>query len=226
MSDEVFEIPSEVPLFPLPGIVLFPHTLMPLHIFEPRYRAMTADALAGPHIIAMALLRPGWEELYYTPRARVHPTIGLGRIVQSEQLADGNYNILLRGLGRANIVKEVATQPYRMAQIELMETFCSAAPPRETKLRKRIFAAIRDNPGIDPGLRTHWLRLRKLDLGLDQLSDLLAAGMPAEAELRQCLLAEPDGLTRAEIILGQIRTLAEVARNHLQVGPPKPHNLN
>ena len=54
-------LPSTIPLFPLPNVVLFPSVCLPLHIFEPRYREMTADALDGDRIIGMVLLRPGWD---------------------------------------------------------------------------------------------------------------------------------------------------------------------
>ena len=58
---ELKDFSGLAPIFPLPNVVLFPNALLPLHIFEPRYRQMTADALEGERLIAMALLRPGWE---------------------------------------------------------------------------------------------------------------------------------------------------------------------
>src|SRR5260370_32604395 len=84
-----------IPLFPLPGVVLLPGTLLPLHIFEPRYRAMVADALAGDRTIGMAMLKRGWEESDADPPIRL--VGGAGEIVESERLEDGRYNILLEG---------------------------------------------------------------------------------------------------------------------------------
>src|SRR5204863_9636969 len=84
-------------LFPLPNVVLFPHVVQPLHIFEPRYRQMTADALAGDQLIAPALLRPGWEG-DYEGRPATYPVVCVGKIVSEQQLPDGRFNILLRGL--------------------------------------------------------------------------------------------------------------------------------
>jgi len=92
---------------PAAEVVLFPRTILPLHVFEPRYRAMMADALDGDRVISVALLKPGYEPLYYTPRAPIHPTVGVGKILESEQVADGTYNMLLRGVARATIVAEV-----------------------------------------------------------------------------------------------------------------------
>src|SRR3954466_5571076 len=106
---------SAVPLFPLPSVVLFPRAVLPLHIFEDRYRAMTADALEGDRLIAMALLRPGWEKSYYG-RPAIEPVVCVGRIVSHEKLADGKYNFLLQGLVRAVVVREHLQHetPYRI----------------------------------------------------------------------------------------------------------------
>src|SRR3954447_13086589 len=91
---------SATPLFPLPNVVLFPRAILPLHIFEERYKAMTADALRGQKQIAMALLRPGWERDYYG-RAEIEPVVCVGEILSHERLADGKYNFLLQGQTRA-----------------------------------------------------------------------------------------------------------------------------
>src|SRR5215216_1637862 len=92
-------------LFPLPNLVLFPHVMQPLHIFEPRYRQMTADALDGDRLIAMVLPRPGWE-LDYAGKPAVHPVACLGKVVAEQRLDDGRFNILLRGLSRLRIIEE------------------------------------------------------------------------------------------------------------------------
>ena len=105
-----------IPLFPLPGVVLFPGTLLPLHIFEPRYRAMVADALDGPRTIGMAMLKPGWEE--GQEPLPIYPVGGAGEIVESQELPDGRYNIVLEGKFRYRILEERAPGPYRSARVE------------------------------------------------------------------------------------------------------------
>src|SRR5437588_755419 len=75
-------------LFPLPNLVLFPYVIQPLHVFEPRYRRLLADALAGDRLMAMALLKPGWEE-DYQQRPAIHPVVCLGKIFKEERLPDG-----------------------------------------------------------------------------------------------------------------------------------------
>jgi Lon protease-like protein len=105
-----------IPLFPLPEVVLFPGTLLPLHIFEPRYRAMVADALEGDRTIGMAMMKPGWERAGATPP--IFGVGGAGRIVEFEALPDGRSNIVLEGEFRYRILDESPPAPYRVARVE------------------------------------------------------------------------------------------------------------
>ena len=86
-------------LFPLPNLVLYPHVMQPLHIFEDRYREMLEDALAGDQLIAMAVLEPGWEDDYES-RPPVAQYACLGKVVAHHRLKDGRYNVLLMGVQR------------------------------------------------------------------------------------------------------------------------------
>src|SRR4029077_9619600 len=106
-----------LPLFPLPNVVLFPNVFLPLHIFEPRYREMVADALAGDRMIGMVLLRPGWEH-DYEGRPPVYEVGCSGVITHFERLADGRYNIILRGVERFRILEKDDTLSYRRAIVE------------------------------------------------------------------------------------------------------------
>ena len=110
-------LPPTIPIFPLPNVVLFPNVFLPLHIFEPRYREMVSDTLAGDRIIGMVLLRPGHEK-EYEGRPPVFHTGCAGVITHSESLDDGRYNIVLRGIERFRIAGENATKAYRLAHIE------------------------------------------------------------------------------------------------------------
>jgi hypothetical protein len=109
-----------IPLFPLPGVVLLPGTILPLHIFEPRYRAMVADALAGDRTIGMAMMKPGWESAGSNPA--IYPVGGAGRIVDSEMLPDGRYNIVLEAEFRYRVIDESPPAPYRVARIEEIDS--------------------------------------------------------------------------------------------------------
>ena len=111
------DLPPVIPLFPLGDVVLFPRVPVPLHIFEPRYRKMVADALNGPRVIGMILLRPGWET-DYEGRPPVFPAGCAGLIDRWEELPDGRYNILLRGLSRFRVREEHEGELYRLASVE------------------------------------------------------------------------------------------------------------
>ena len=110
-------LPPTIPIFPLPNVVLFPNVFLPLHIFEPRYREMVADALAGDRIIGMTLLRPGWEASY-EGQPPVYAIGCAGLITFSEQHDDGRYNIVLRGMQKFRISAEDHSRSYRVAAVE------------------------------------------------------------------------------------------------------------
>ncbi|MBT3367042.1 MAG: LON peptidase substrate-binding domain-containing protein [Nitrospina sp.] len=109
-----------IPLFPLPSTVFYPGTPLPLHIFEPRYRQMTSDALAGERKIGMVLLKPDWESAYFD-RPDLF-TIGcVGSIAKEIHHPDGKFNFTLVGLHRFRILKEIDGKPYRRAEIDILE---------------------------------------------------------------------------------------------------------
>lgn len=105
-----------VPIFPLPDVTFFPHTLLPLHVFEARYRAMVIDALERDRRLVVVKLQPGYEAAY-AGKPAVHPVAGLGEIVSCERLATGRYNILLRGESRVRLEAEVPSDTlYRLVR--------------------------------------------------------------------------------------------------------------
>jgi len=133
-------LPSIIPLFPLPNVVFFPKMPMPLHVFEPRYRKMTEDSLLGDRVIGMVLLKPGWEP-DYEGRPPVYPVGCAGRIEQSERLADGRYNLVLRGTSRFRIDHEHAGSSYRRATVLALEDGVEARDQLDA-MRQRVLAAI------------------------------------------------------------------------------------
>jgi uncharacterized protein len=110
----------EIPIFPLPSTVHFPGTLLPLHIFEPRYRTLVGDALAGDGRIAIALLKPGFEAEYYNS-PEVYPIACAGRLVAHEKLPDGRFHILVEGLGRIQLMEQVREEPYRLFRAQFLK---------------------------------------------------------------------------------------------------------
>jgi Lon protease-like protein len=133
-------LPPIIPLFPLPNAVLFPHMNLPLHVFEPRYRKMVADALASHRTIGMVLLRPGWEG-DYEGRPPVFERGCAGRIVRADPLPDGRIDIVLEGMARFRIEAEHAGEPYRLASVAAIpETIGEAGVL--TDVRRKVMAAI------------------------------------------------------------------------------------
>lgn len=105
------------PIFPLPSVNLFPETTASYHIFEPRYVEMIESVLAGDGLLAMATLKPGYEEEYYGS-PDVYPVACLGKVKSFEELDGGKYNIVLEGLFRVGLGKVVQDNPYRVVQME------------------------------------------------------------------------------------------------------------
>jgi Lon protease-like protein len=137
-----------LPLFPLPNVVLFPGVRLPLHIFEPRYRAMVADALESDRRIGMVLLRAGFER-EYEGRPPIHAIGCSGVIVDDIRLMDGRYNIVLHGLDRFRVLDEQHDRTYRRATI---------APMPDAPLDEKARRAVRElRRGIEArlGLRRH-----------------------------------------------------------------------
>lgn len=144
----VSELPKIIPLFPLPNLVLFPGTRVPLHIFEPRYREMTAVTARGDGIIGMILLKnedAGSAERAYPDIFKIGCA---GRIRELVQLEDGRYNIVLEGLAEFRVVREIRERPYRQAEV----AWCPVEPDQldcdlETmeSLREVLFAYLGDS---------------------------------------------------------------------------------
>jgi hypothetical protein len=217
--------PELVPVFPLPEGVLFPRQILPLHMFEPRYRTMVADALAGEKLIAVALLRPNYEPHYFTSHAPIHRIMGVGRIVHAEQLASGKYNIILHGETRARVVEEFPGRPYRFARIETLETYSNGAPGTRERLRRELLAGV-ERHLTRRGFGGLHAKLVKAALPLGQLADVVATQLPVAGEVRQCLLAELDACVRTEMLLEQIRAVASVARHARPVEQSAAWHLN
>jgi Lon protease-like protein len=198
-------------LFPLPNLVLFPQVIQPLHVFEPRYRQLTADALAGDKLIALVLLKPGWEN-NYDGKPAMHSIGCLGRIVAEQALADGRYNLLLRGLSRMRIGPEIETDhPYRSARAKLLTD--GPLPEVDTAMAMRRELSERVLPRFAATGTAHD-QLRDLfqgELPLGPLCDVLSFALPLPAEEKQELLELLDVNVRARRLIEQIDALTPAA---------------
>jgi len=204
-----------LPIFPLPNVVLFPNVFLPLHIFEARYREMVADALASDRLIGMVLLRPGWER-DYEGRPPVYPIGCSGVITHVERLADGRYNIVLRGLERFRIAGEEDGKAYRRASIEPLVERPLAADERQVvrntraRLEALLAATLRrahpEAPDAAPDLRTASAMCD------EDLVNALAQYLDLEPLERQALLEHDSLRLRAEALVELLEMKLLIAR--------------
>ncbi len=205
-----------LPIFPLPRVQLFPHALLPLHVFEPRYRDMVKDAMAGPRLIAVAALEPGFESDYHG-RPAVRAVIGVGEVIGHEALEDGRANILLRGVARARIDEELpARERYRLVDAtelpDVRRPGVDSGGARETlvlladQLARRL-------PSGGETLR----ELARSQPGLGPLVDVLTAALVTDPDERQTLLEMVDLAARADRVGSEIAII--IARLTAPDGP-------
>jgi Lon protease-like protein len=201
-----------VPLFPLPNVVLFPKSVLPLHIFEERYKAMTRDALGGPRRVAMALLRPGWEKSYYG-RPAIEPVVCVGKILSHEELPDGRFNFLLQGTMRARVVRErpaaadpdgpesLATdRPYRLGVLQPLQEVVTDQDAVDAG-RDALHTLFAESALGQTPLGRKFSELTQSHLGTGDLTDLIAFNFVDDVPAKQRLLAETDVAKRLPMLL-------------------------
>lgn len=221
LSFDAAAFSGQVPLFPLPGTVLLPGALLPLHVFEPRYRAMVQHALAGERLIAMALLCPGYEaDCGGDPPIEEH--VCVGRILLEEPLEDGRWNVLLVGLRRARVLEEDRSRPFRLARVEVLEDLplddeAPAALALCDLLRDLPGALVRDESRRE--LVTHLLAElsapgESVGLGtlLDLAADLLHLGVKDRLQLLETQDLEERGRRLRSMVEGRARELDALRR--------------
>jgi Lon protease-like protein len=211
---------SAVPLFPLPNVVLLPRAVLPLHIFEERYKQMTADAIRGDRLIAMALLLPGWEKDYYQAPA-IEPVVCVGTILSHERLPDGRYNFLLQGTARARIVREVRKRPYRVATLEAIPE----TPALEIDLadqRRHLYELFTDGPLARTSVSSQFAKLLDSEIPTPDVADLLAFNLLDDLRLKQALLADGDVVRRVARTIEAIDKLVPVVAEAAKRGEDEP----
>lgn len=219
------DAPVRLPIFPLPNVVLFPDALLPLHIFEPRYRAMTEDALEGNRLIGMVLLAPGRRSARGGPP--VYPVGCAGSITQSKRLPDGRFNLVLKGVRRFHIQHEEASgTSYRVVTAELLDDppflelehdARSQLEELRPELEEEILTLVRESAPD----RVELLRKRMASLDPVALVHTLASGLDCSMVEKQGLLESPDPLERCHLLL-RLLQFREAERRL----PNAPRNVN
>ena len=190
----------ELPIFPLAQVVLFPRAILPLHVFEPRYRSMLKDCLATHHAMAVVLV-PDPENLDERGHPRIASVGGLGLILENQTMSDGRSNIVLHGRGRVHLEELPFVPPYRRARATLVEdrsepvsaldrsSLLSAANAFTTAVNKR-------DPEFTFSLPP--------SLPPEAIADLCAHHLVVDATVRQSILQEPNGAERVRIVTREL----------------------
>ena len=206
-------------LFPLPNLVMFPHVVLPLHIFEPRYRQMTEDALAGDRLITIVQITPPARGEHWTEPVPLESVGCLGKIIQHERLADGRFNLLLLGRKRVRLLREIATEKlYRIAEVNILQDQPAALPEGLARaeligLFRRFFESQRK---LDPDL-AEFLN-KPVPLGL--LADIITHALDLPPALKQRLLAESSVDRRVDTIRSVLRQVTPGEGRHRPFPPP------
>ncbi|PJZ51714.1 LON peptidase substrate-binding domain-containing protein [Leptospira adleri] len=197
---------TTVPIFPLPEIILFPGTYLPLHIFEPRYRLMLDYCMESGEELAVAPILPAKSR---TPSK--HPEIetvfGWGKIIRRDPLPDGRSNILLEGKGIAKLIDYETVEPFRVARIEKIEPdfeYLKDEDFRKTFERllfmtKRILLS--EGAGEDLILRMNELMTHPFPI------DFIASILNFEFSKKQEILVDPDPMEKTKILLEIVEEL-------------------
>ncbi len=185
----------KVPLFPLPGAILFPRSQLPLHIFEPRYREMVRDAIEGPGRIAM--IQP--HRLDHDNQAPLYSVGCIGELVGVEELDDGRFNIVLLGSNRFRLVRETeADAAYRCAEVDI-EAFDDEEPPPLEMIQRAEVEREARRLGDAMGLAVDWGAVARLDD--EMLINAIAQVAPFDVGAKQALLEQPRLEERADLLV-------------------------
>lgn len=216
-----------VRLFPLPNLVLFPHVIQALHIFEPRYCDMLTEALESDHLITMALLVPGWES-QFQGKPNLGNTVCIGRIISHTPTDDGRHNILMAGLQRARIIEELDVDTsFRQATVELIDDIV----PEEFKAasdehRKTLLGVFRSMIPQDAANSKTFADLLTQQLPLGILTDIIAYAVNLPIAIKQLLLGEANVQIRFETLLEHLQPLMDTkedAVSNPSVTAPAPN---
>ncbi len=201
-----------LPLFPLPNVVFFPGTKLPLHIFEPRYRRMLIDAYRGEKMIGMVLLQEGWDREYFGDPP-IHKVACMGKLTRVERLPRGRFNIQLFGLCRVLVKEEVSTElPYRVAKVKLLpDDLDELTQVRSGALLQEAFGSLNRLLKSFSNFPGEFItRHPELPAGL--LLDVLAHHVPSEPNIKQRFLEESDVLKRARLVIEALETIQDGLR--------------
>ncbi|TWU05874.1 LON peptidase substrate-binding domain-containing protein [Stieleria varia] len=192
---------GRVRLFPLPELVLFPHAIQPLHIFEPRYCEMLSESLATDQLIAMSTLTGAAALVDDLPP--IASTVCISRIVSHVELDDDRHNILLVGVRRAKILRELdAGRAFRIAEVDVRDdVYPPISASQRLELKEDLLRSFGEIIPTGKKIRESLQELLAGKLGLGPITDIISHTLPFSAEQKLKLLAEPDVDERAKELI-------------------------
>jgi len=198
---------TTIPIFPLQGLVLFPHTHLPLHIFEPRYVKMVRDALDSDKYIATANIKHADEQTYFQ-KPPINKIITHARVIDYEELPDNRYYILLEGICRCRIIEELPTHPYRMVKCEsLTDDFPTQEKEMVQQVRGELIELIQKLAQITEDLQDRLKNLENTHLHPGIIADVVASMVVNDPYARQSILEESNILRRIRKVIIQVSNL-------------------
>jgi Lon protease-like protein len=240
-----------IPLFPLEAVTLLPQQLLPLHIFEERYRQMVEHALDGSGQIAMAIFAGDQWKKDYHGRPAIKPAVCVGQIVQHEKLFDGRYNVLVQGVCRARVTEELPPEEGRLYRLAMLEPvgldpgttvigeeqseeedgaeadsidldFHSPEPASLSAVREKIGEMLSEGPLTQLVAAEPVLEfVRNQEVPVGPLLELVSFMLITDPQLRYKLLAEPDMEARAGMIMGELEHLSHLIK---KAGTQRPQD--
>jgi Lon protease-like protein len=211
MSDEPLafspdQFSGNARLFPLPNLVMFPHVMQALHIFEPRYRAMFEEALEDDRLIALGSLAPGWEGSY-EGRPPLRPHACLCRIATHQRTDEGTYNVLVLGVRRLRLVRELPPKKlFRVIESELLDDVEPDGSPggQAAALQRDLLDAFKRSMPRVPDAHEQLDQLLGSQITLGMLTDIVAYTLDLDLDTKLRLLAECDVVERTRLLLAAI----------------------
>lgn len=230
------DLPHEAPVMTLPNVILFPHAMLPLFIFEPRYRQMLADMLDSQRMFCVAMQRPGFA------RETPSPIAGIGMIRACVTKKDGTSNLILQGLGRVRLAKTLRYKPYRVCRIEELQSAPSASKTVTTLSQRllhllgerlqqgfapplHLFKKVGEQTPHDPAAATDPTLIKE---GIEflaklnepeQLVDLISCSLLPDPLERQTILETLDLENRLQCLIHfLIAEIARIKKDHKPAG--------
>lgn len=209
-------LPDDVPAMTLPNVTFFPQALMPLHIFEPRYREMLRDVLAGNRLFALAGINPKLADLpnQFEPPHRI-ASVGIIRACQEN--ADGTSNLLLQGLCRVELLEILTDSPYRRVRVRVLNTHAIAPTDGAMALRADLIRLLALKQKLGAALPREITEFLKNVDDPETFADLAAFSLCEEQGFKQKMLETLDLLARLELLKKQLRSDVEALKLHRQL---------